>query len=355
MSTASAVDIPVAPEVAEAAETVPEKHYTHHAGRGPTVHRTNPVFVQRDISSLAVAEGMNVLEIGTGSGYSGALLARLVGPAGQVTSLDVDGYLTRWANLIHHERGLTTIRCHTADGTAGYPRSGPYDRIGAWCAPPLLPRAWVDQSAADGRIVSTLPIAPVPDLSVLAHIRVIDGVPTVEGFTGGNYIDATPAPKADLKVPGRWIDWEIRTPEHAWVSLAWRERDDWHHSGARATLERLRHPGHTEQARDASPSWGAVRCWAAATADPGLTLAQLAPDRMAVGHSTPTSAAALTQDGTILADASDSPSLTALRAWMTGWEKAGRPATGTFLPRLVAADHGQGLTGWDLRLSPPEA
>ncbi|MGO4427229.1 methyltransferase domain-containing protein, partial [Streptomyces sp. MCAF7] len=114
--TTSAPTITVAPDVAEAAENVPARHYTHHDERGHTVHRTNPVYVQRDVSSLDVTEGMNVLEIGTGSGYSGALLARLTGASGQVTSLDIDPYLTRWANLIHHRRGLDNIRCLTVDG-----------------------------------------------------------------------------------------------------------------------------------------------------------------------------------------------------------------------------------------------
>jgi protein-L-isoaspartate(D-aspartate) O-methyltransferase len=348
--TAPALDAPITPEVAQAAATVPEKHYTHHDGRGPTVHRTNPDFVHRDISSLHVAEGMKVLEIGTGSGYSGALLSHLVGPTGHVTSLDIDSYLTRWANLIHHQRGLTNIRCHTADGTAGHPQASPYDRIGAWCAPPLLPKQWVDQTADEARIVSTLPIAPLPDLTVLAIIRVTHGQPEVEAITGGNYIDATPSPKADLDLPGRWIDWETRLPQAAWVSIAWRARDDWHHSGARVTLERLNAPAHTEKADDVVPQWRAVQHWAAATADEGLTLARRASGDMVFGHSTPTSAAALTKDGHLIADASNSPSLAVVRSWIADWSEAGRPTRENYTPTLTPVSGPDG-TGWNLQLT----
>ncbi|MQS06326.1 protein-L-isoaspartate O-methyltransferase family protein [Streptomyces alkaliphilus] len=346
--SAPAVGVPVTPEVATATESVPETHYTHHDGRGPTVHRTNPLFVHRDISHLDVKEGMNVLEIGTGSGYSGALLSELVGTAGSVTSVDIDGYLTRWANLIHHRRGLVNIRCHTTDGTTGYPHGGPYDRIGAWCSPPLLPKVWVDQSAEGGRIVSTLPIAPIPDLTVLAIMTVTDGRPGVEAITSGNYIDATPSPKVDLDLPGRWIDWEVRHPEHSWVSIAWRKHDDWHHSGARTTLERLVHPAHTEPA-SAKTAWKPLQYWAAATADPGLSLARLAGE-MAFGHSTPTSAAALTKDGRLIADAPDSPSLDVLRGWIAGWHAAGRPTRDDYTPTLESADGPDGA-GWNLRLT----
>ncbi|MQS06069.1 protein-L-isoaspartate(D-aspartate) O-methyltransferase [Streptomyces alkaliphilus] len=341
------VDVPVAPEVARAAGVVPEGHYTHHEERGVTVHRTNPVFVHRDLSSLAAAEGMNVLEVGTGSGYSGALLGEIVGPGGSVTSLDIDPYLTRWANLIHHRRGLTNVRCHAADGTAGYPAAGPYDRIGAWCSPPLLPRAWVDQAAEGCRIVATLPIARVPDLTVLAVLTITGGRPEVETIMGGNYIDATAAPKADLEAPGRWVDWETRVSGHRWVSIAWRERDEWHHSGARATLERLTEPGHVEPAVEAP--WKPVQYWAATTGDEGLTMARLG-DGMAFGHSTPTSAAAFTRGGRIIADAPDSPSLTVVRGWIEGWRAAGRPSREDHTPLLVPADGPDG-TGWSLRLA----
>ena len=116
------------PPIAEVAQTVPERHYTHHQGRGATPHRSNPAVIHRELTALRVSPGMRVLEIGTGSGYSGALLAELVGPTGQVTSLDRDPFLTRWANLIHHERGLDNVRCRTADGTAGILRLEPKQR-----------------------------------------------------------------------------------------------------------------------------------------------------------------------------------------------------------------------------------
>lgn len=57
------------------------------------------------------------------------------------------------------------------------------------------------------------------------------------------------------------------------------------------------------------------------------------------------------QDGVILADSPDSPSLFALRDWLTGWEEAGRPAPETYTPTLVPAGDDPGPAGWHLRLS----
>ncbi|PJN36576.1 protein-L-isoaspartate(D-aspartate) O-methyltransferase [Streptomyces sp. CB02959] len=337
--------------VALAAEQVPERHYTHHEGRGPTPHRSNPVVIHRELTTLDLRPHMRVAEYGTGSGYSTELIARLVGPKGEVTSLDIDTYLTCWANVIHHERGLDNVRCYTADGTVGFHERAPYDRVMAWCTPPLLPKAWTDQVAEGGLIVAPLPIANVPNMTVVAKIRVNDGQPTTEAVATGGYIEATASPKGDLDLPGRWVDWENRIPAPSWISLAWRADDDRLHTGARTALDRLLHAMHTEPYEGAEVDWPSWRTFAAFLGDPQLTMAGLRPDLWAIGHTTPDTAAVLQQDGTILADSPNSPSLETLREWINAWEGAGRPAPETYTPNLVRAVDGQGPAGWHLRLS----
>ncbi|MQS36817.1 protein-L-isoaspartate(D-aspartate) O-methyltransferase [Streptomyces katsurahamanus] len=339
------------PSVALAAETVPERHYTHHEGRGATPHRSNPRVIHRELTTLDVGPDMNVAEFGTGSGYSGALLAHLVGPRGTVTSLDIDDYLVRWAGLIHHRRGVGNIRCHTADGTSGFADRAPYDRIVAWCTPPLLPQAWVDQTADGGLIVAPLPIAAVPNMTLVTKIRVSGGRPSVEAVFNGGYIEATASPKTDLDLPGRWIDWENRVPAPSWISIAWREDDDRLHTGARTALDRLLKNAYTEPYGGAAVDWPTWRTWAAATVGPQLTMAGLNPELWALGHSTATTAAVIQQDGAVLAESADSPSLTALRGRLAAWEDAGRPAPETHQPALVRHDGDQGAGGWNLRLT----
>ncbi|MFB6963087.1 protein-L-isoaspartate O-methyltransferase [Streptomyces sp. NPDC056309] len=336
--------------VATAAAIVPERLYTHHDGRGATPHRSNPAVIHRELTTLDVQPGMNVAEFGTGSGYSGALLAELVGPTGTVTSLDIDDYLVKWANLIHHECGLDNIRCHVADGTSGFPERAPYDRIVAWCTPPLLPKAWMDQVIDGGLIVAPLPIAPVPNMTVVAKIRVSGGEPVVEQVFTGGYIEATTSPKTDLDLPGRWVDWENRVPGASWISIAWREEDDYLHTGARTALARLLKDGHTEPYEGGEIDWPSWRTFAAALADPQLTMAGLSADLWAIGHSTPTTAAVVQQDGTIVADSPNSRSLGVLQGWLDAWEAAGRPAPETYRPALVRCDD-EGGAGWRMRLS----
>ncbi|SOE12140.1 protein-L-isoaspartate(D-aspartate) O-methyltransferase [Streptomyces sp. 2323.1] len=336
--------------VADVAQTVPERHYTHHEGRGATANRSNPKAIHRELTTLEVQSAMNVVEFGTGSGYSGALLAQLVGPTGTVTSLDIDNYLVKWANLIHHERGIGNVRCHIADGTAGFSERAPYDRLVAWCTPPLLPKAWVDQVIDGGLIVAPLPIAAVPNMTVVAKIRIHGGEPVVEQVVNGGYIEATASPKTDLDLPGRWVDWENRVPAPSWISIAWREQDDRLHTGARTALGRLLKDAHTEPYSGEEVDWPSWRTYAASPADPHLTMAGINPGLWAIGHSTPTTVAVLQQDGTIVADGPDSSSLSVLRDWLSAWEDADRPAPETYTPSLASHDE-PGLTGWNLRLT----
>lgn len=344
------ITVTMPPNVAHAVAAVSERYYTHHDGRGPTPHRSNPLVIHRELTTLDLTEGMHVLEIGTGSGYSGALLAHLVGPTGQVVSLDIDPYLVRWAGLLHHQRGAHNIRCFTTDGTTGHPSRAPYDRLVAWCTPPLLPKTWVDQIADDGLMVVPLPIAVLPNMTLIAQIRITDRQPHVEQLFHGGYIEATPSPHSHFDTPARWVDWENRIPATSWISVAWRNQDDHLHTGARHALDLLLTAQHTEPCPGDSLDWASWRTFAAATGDVSLTLASVTPDTLALGHSTPTSAAVLQEDGTILADRHDSPSLAALRNLLAAWEQADRPEPETYTPTLTPADGPDG-SGWTLRLT----
>ncbi|WP_228010470.1 methyltransferase, FxLD system [Nonomuraea phyllanthi] len=106
--------------------------------------------VQTDISP-----GMRVLEIGSG-GYFASLLSELVGPTGQVTSMDIDPDVTSRAHACLDAAGYPQVRVVTADAEHGWEADAPYDRImvtvGAWD----IPSAWREQLAKGGRIVVPL-------------------------------------------------------------------------------------------------------------------------------------------------------------------------------------------------------
>ena len=115
---------------------------------------TRPELVEELLELLEVREGDRVLEIGTGSGYSTALLCDLVGSEGSVVSLDVDGELVARSASMFRDDALTQAEVLVADGVDGYPRGAPYDRIVAWAASVAPPVSWREQIAPDGVIVA---------------------------------------------------------------------------------------------------------------------------------------------------------------------------------------------------------
>ncbi len=94
------------------------------------------------------------LEIGTGSGYSTALLAQRVRPENLVT-IEIDEELADRARQSLATLGLypTVV---VGDGEAGYPARGPYTRIISTAAVRQVPQAWLDQAAPGAVLVTPL-------------------------------------------------------------------------------------------------------------------------------------------------------------------------------------------------------
>lgn len=110
------------------------------------------------LQQLEVRPGHRVLEIGAGTGYNAALLARLAGPEGEVTTIDIDADVVEGARRNLNAAGYGGVQVVCGDGEDGYPAAAPFDRIivtaGAWDIPP----AWLEQLAPTGRIVVPLRI-----------------------------------------------------------------------------------------------------------------------------------------------------------------------------------------------------
>ncbi|MCK1798652.1 methyltransferase domain-containing protein [Streptomyces sp. XM4193] len=115
---------------------------------------SQPSLMAAMLEALRVSEGMNVLEIGTGSGWNAALLAHRLGQE-RVTTVDVEPEITEAARA-HLAAASYRPTVVTGDGAVGHARNAPYDRVIATCALRRVPWPWVAQSAADGLILAPL-------------------------------------------------------------------------------------------------------------------------------------------------------------------------------------------------------
>jgi protein-L-isoaspartate(D-aspartate) O-methyltransferase len=115
-------------------------------------HQTvsEPLIVAQMTQALEVGERHKVLEIGTGSGYQSIVLARL---CRRLYTIERHPELLHGAEARFSHLRLTNITSQVGDGTLGWPRQAPFDRIMVTAAAAAVPEALVSQLAVGGIMV----------------------------------------------------------------------------------------------------------------------------------------------------------------------------------------------------------
>lgn len=151
--------------VLEAMAQVPRERFVPEAVRDrayadsalPIGHQqtiSQPWVVAAICQALELGGGESVLEIGTGSGYSAAILALL---AHEVTSLERIPELVEGARAVLTELEVANVEVVLGDGSRGRDEGAPYDAIAVHAATPEAPHSLLAQLASGGRLV--VPIA----------------------------------------------------------------------------------------------------------------------------------------------------------------------------------------------------
>lgn len=128
---------------------------THVDAAGQPLPSTNsqPSYVLWLLRLLDLHPGQRVLEIGSGSGWLAAVMARLVGGDGYVTGLEIIPELAAQSRADLARLGIGNVSVLTADGAQGHAATAPFDRVIITAATWDLPLVLFDQVAAGGCVL----------------------------------------------------------------------------------------------------------------------------------------------------------------------------------------------------------
>lgn len=117
---------------------------------------SQPTTVMLMLKYLDVKDDNKVLEIGTGSGYNAALLSKL---AKEVYTIERISEIAKFARMNLKKSLIGNVEVICADGSKGYSRKAPYDRIIVTAAIPEIPDILVKQLKVGGVLVA--PVGPI--------------------------------------------------------------------------------------------------------------------------------------------------------------------------------------------------
>ena len=117
-------------------------------GCGQTI--SQPYIVAVMAEAACIEPGARVLDVGTGSGYGAAVLARL---ADRVVSVERHAPLAEAAREKLARAGIDNVEVHVGDGTRGWPTAAPFDAIVVAAAAERVPEALKEQLKPSGRLV----------------------------------------------------------------------------------------------------------------------------------------------------------------------------------------------------------
>lgn len=124
---------------------------------------SQPLTVAFMLELLLPQAGEKILDVGAGSGWQSALLARAVGENGKVIGIERIPELQKMAdkNIAEYAELKNRIQIIRGDGSKGYEAEAPYDKIIAAASADEIPQAWKEQLKTGGLIVAPVGVSVV--------------------------------------------------------------------------------------------------------------------------------------------------------------------------------------------------
>lgn len=126
-----------------------------------------PKVEARMIQALSITEHDSALEIGTGSGYTAALLGMM---AQEVVSVDIHAEFTQTAAAKLADASIRNVRCETGDAAYGWPTHDRYNVIAATGSYPLFPDELAQRLKIGGRLFVIVGEAPIMEALLITRV-----------------------------------------------------------------------------------------------------------------------------------------------------------------------------------------
>ena len=120
---------------------------------------SQPLTVAFMMEQLQPEIGNKILDIGSGSGWTTALLSEITGRKGRVVAIEIISELKKFGEKNVSKYGFTRkgiAKFIKTNGSLGYKKEAPYDRILASASASKIPQAWKSQLKIGGRIVAPI-------------------------------------------------------------------------------------------------------------------------------------------------------------------------------------------------------
>ncbi|KXA96195.1 protein-L-isoaspartate O-methyltransferase [candidate division MSBL1 archaeon SCGC-AAA259I14] len=121
-------------------------------GEGQTISAPSMIAIMLEV--LKAKDGDKILEIGTGSGYNAALMAEIIGPVGEVHSIERIKTVAETGRENLERNGYEQVKVIVRDGTKGFEEEAPWDKIIITACAPEVPDPLIEQLKVGGKLVA---------------------------------------------------------------------------------------------------------------------------------------------------------------------------------------------------------
>ncbi len=126
-------------------------------GYGSTISQPSTIVIM--LQALELKPDQKVLEVGTGSGYTAALISKMIEPNGKIYSIDIVPELIEFAKENLKKESIDDVKIFERDGKKGLKENAPFDRILVNAACEEIPKELINQLKTNGILVA--PIGPM--------------------------------------------------------------------------------------------------------------------------------------------------------------------------------------------------